>query len=83
MAEFFQNRPPRPEKVVDISIIVPVFNEGAMLIEVCQDIRRELTLIGNSWELIFIDDGSTDSTDAILDHLAEEDQRVRVIRRSG
>jgi glycosyltransferase involved in cell wall biosynthesis len=79
VAEFFQNWPARPEKVVDISIIVPVFNEGATLIEVCQDIRHELTRIGNSWELIFIDDGSTDSTDATLDQLAEEDQRVRVI----
>jgi glycosyltransferase involved in cell wall biosynthesis len=79
VTEFFQNGPARPEKVVDISIIVPVFNEGSTLVEVCQDIRRELTQLGNSWELIFIDDGSTDSTDATLDHLAEEDQRVRVI----
>jgi glycosyltransferase involved in cell wall biosynthesis len=35
--------------------------------------------IGITWELIFIDDGSTDTTDAILEQLAEEDQRVRVI----
>ena len=36
MAEFFKNRPPGPEKVIDISIIVPVFNEAAALIE-CGD----------------------------------------------
>ena len=79
MAEFFKNRPSGPEKVIDISIIVPVFNEAATLIDVCQDVRRELTQIGITWELIFMDDGSTDSTDAILEQLAEEDQRVRII----
>jgi glycosyltransferase involved in cell wall biosynthesis len=79
VAEFFKNRPPGPETVIDISIIVPVFNEADALVEVCQGVRRELTQIGVTWELIFIDDGSTDSTDAILDQLADEDQRVRVI----
>jgi glycosyltransferase involved in cell wall biosynthesis len=79
VAEFFKNRPPGPEKVIDISIIVPVFNEAEALVEVCQGVRRELTQIGITWELIFIDDGSTDSTNTILDQLAEEDQRVRVI----
>jgi glycosyltransferase involved in cell wall biosynthesis len=79
VAEFFKNRPPGPEKAIDISIIVPVFNEADALIDVCQGVRRELTQIGITWELIFVDDGSTDSTDAILEQLAEEDQRVRVI----
>jgi glycosyltransferase involved in cell wall biosynthesis len=79
VAEFFKNRPPGPEKMIDISIIVPVFNEADALIDVCQGVRRELTQIGITWELIFIDDGSTDSTDAILEQLADEDQRVRVI----
>jgi glycosyltransferase involved in cell wall biosynthesis len=65
--------------VIDISIIVPVYNEAEALINVCQGVRRELTQIGITWELIFVDDGSTDTTDAIVDQLAEEDQRVRVI----
>jgi glycosyltransferase involved in cell wall biosynthesis len=79
VTEFFSNRAPGPEKVIDISIIVPVFNEAATLIDLCQGVRRELTQIGITWELIFVDDGSTDSTPAILEQLAEEDQRVRVI----
>jgi glycosyltransferase involved in cell wall biosynthesis len=79
VAEFFKNRAPGPEKIIDISIIVPVYNEADALIEVCQGVRRELTQIGITWELIFVDDGSTDSTDTTLDQLAEEDQRVRVI----
>ncbi len=67
------------EQFIQISIIVPVFNEAEALIELCQGIRRELITIGKSWEAIFIDDGSTDRTDSILDQLAEEDQRIRVI----
>ena len=79
MSEFFKNRPIKSAKVIDISIIVPVFNEADSLIDVCQGVRRELTRIGVTWELIFVDDGSTDSTDAVLEQLADEDQRVRVI----
>jgi glycosyltransferase involved in cell wall biosynthesis len=79
VSEFFKNRPAESAKVINISIIVPVFNEAETLIDLCQGVRRELTQIGITWELIFIDDGSTDTTDAILEQLAEEDQRVRVI----
>jgi glycosyltransferase involved in cell wall biosynthesis len=79
VTEFFKNQPPGPAKVIDISIIVPVFNEAEALIEVCQGVRRELTQMGITWEMIFINDGSTDSTDTVLNRLSEEDQRVRVI----
>ena len=79
MTEFFKNQPPGPADSIDISIIVPVYNEAEALIEVCQGVRRELTQMGITWEMIFINDGSTDSTDSILNRLAEEDQRVRVI----
>jgi glycosyltransferase involved in cell wall biosynthesis len=64
---------------IHISIIVPVFNEAQSLPDVCQGVRHELLKLRTSWEIIFIDDGSTDNTDEILDRLAEEDQRVRVI----
>jgi glycosyltransferase involved in cell wall biosynthesis len=67
------------EQRTQISIIIPVFNEAEALIELCEEIRRALALIGKTWEAIFIDDGSTDRTDKILDQLAAEDQRIRVI----
>jgi glycosyltransferase involved in cell wall biosynthesis len=68
-----------PESEINISVIVPVFNEAEALSDVCQGVRKELNKLGAAWELIFINDGSTDLTDTILDQLAEEDQRVRVI----
>ena len=67
------------EERIQISIIVPVFNEAEALVDLCQRIRRELTQIGQPWELIFIDDGSTDRTDEIVDQFADDDRRIRVI----
>ena len=66
MADFFKSEPLGREKVIDISIIVPVFNEADTLIELSRGVRRELAQIGITWELIFVDDGSTDATAAIL-----------------
>jgi glycosyltransferase involved in cell wall biosynthesis len=80
MEHFFKRRQGNYSAGIDISVIVPVFNEADTLIDVCQGVRRELTQIGLTWELIFINDGSTDSSQEILDHLADEDQRVRVIQ---
>lgn len=79
MEHFFKRMQDDYYAGTDISIIVPVFNEADTLIELCQGVRRELTQIGVTWELIFINDGSTDSSHEILDCLADEDQRVRVI----
>jgi glycosyltransferase involved in cell wall biosynthesis len=71
---------------IAISIIVPVYNEAESLIDVSQGVRRQLTELGRSWEIIFIDDGSIDGSPEILDNLAEQDRRIRVIhfkRNSG
>jgi glycosyltransferase involved in cell wall biosynthesis len=75
MEEFFKNQ----ARVIDISIVVPVFNEAANLMDLCQGVRKVLIQLGATWEMIFIDDGSIDGSQEILDHLAEEDQRIRII----
>jgi glycosyltransferase involved in cell wall biosynthesis len=79
MAEFFKNQATGPERTTDISIVVPVFNEVENLVDLCQGVRKVLIQLGATWEMIFINDGSTDGSHEILDHLAEEDQRVRII----
>ncbi len=69
-----------------ISIVVPVYNEAEALVDLSQGVRQELTRLGQPWEIIFINDGSKDSSAAILDRLADSDQRIRVIhfkRNSG
>jgi len=79
MAEFFKNQVTGLEHGIDISIVVPVFNEAETLVDLCQGARKVLIQLGATWEMIFINDGSTDGSHEILDHLAEEDQRVRII----
>src|SRR5215469_15646388 len=79
MAEFFKNQVTGSERGIDISIVVPVFNEAETLVDLCQGARKVLIQLGATWEMIFINDGSTDGSHEILDHLAEEDQRIRII----
>jgi glycosyltransferase involved in cell wall biosynthesis len=62
-----------------ISIVVPVYNEEEALVDLSQGVRQELTRLGKPWEIIFINDGSTDNSAKILDQLADSDQRIRVI----
>ena len=63
----------------DLSIIVPLFNEVESLPELLAWIRSVMNANGYSYEVIFVDDGSTDgSWDKILE-LAEGDERVKGI----
>jgi glycosyltransferase involved in cell wall biosynthesis len=64
---------------VQLSIIVPVLNEEASLLELAQGLKQEMAQLGRTWEIIFINDGSTDHSDAILNDLADQDERIRVI----
>src|SRR5215469_9458628 len=63
-----------------LSVIIPCFNEDKVLRNTYTEIS---TVLRNSraldYELIFVNDGSVDGTNAILQALAAEDKRVKVI----
>ena len=64
-----------------LTVVAPTFNEAAnvpLLVE-----RVALALVGLSWELVFVDDDSPDSTSAIAKKLGQRDARIRCIRRVG
>jgi len=70
------------EPKVELSIIIPVFNEGESLRSLHQSLCGVLSGLPGRAEILFIDDGSTDQTVAVLRELFQEDERVRVVRLS-
>lgn len=65
---------------VELSVVIPVRNEGASLVELHREITDTLTRWGRPYELILIDDGSTDNSFEIMARIQAMDPRVRVIR---
>ncbi|WP_029770631.1 glycosyltransferase family 2 protein [Pseudogulbenkiania sp. MAI-1] len=63
-----------------ISVIVPVYNEAENLEALYEQAVSVLKRIGQPWELIFINDGSTDNSQEKLEGLAEKDEAVKVIK---
>lgn len=61
------------------SIVVPVFNEEEVVAETYRRLTGVMEAIGESYELIFVNDGSTDQTKRILRSLAEKDRRVKLV----
>ena len=63
-----------------ISIVVPVFNEEATLAEVVGRATATLESLGAPFELVLVDDGSSDGTWGVVERLVEADSRVRAVR---
>ena len=61
-----------------ISVVIPVYNEAGCLREHVEALRPLLTeLAGNDWEIVLVDDGSSDGTGAEIAALAAGDPHVR------
>jgi len=65
---------------VEISIVVPVYDEVESIPRLYEGLTAALGRLGKSYELIVVDDGSTDGTFAALGALAERDGRLKVIQ---
>ncbi len=61
------------------SIVIPCYNEEAVIHESYRRITQVMKGMGDSYELVFVNDGSKDNTPALLNDLAAEDPNVRVI----
>lgn len=64
---------------MDISVVIPVYNESEALAELHSELTRVLERLAQSSEIIFVDDGSSDGSGPILDDLAQDDPRVQVV----
>jgi glycosyltransferase involved in cell wall biosynthesis len=67
---------------VKVSVIVPVYNPGTYIEDCIASLQRQ-SLPPQEYEVVFVDDGSTDATPARLDALAAEDPRMRVVHQEN
>ncbi len=65
-----------------LSVVIPIYNEEAILPELCRRTVAELATLDLSWELIFVDDGSTDSSNTVLRAQREQHDRIKLIELS-
>src|SRR5438132_11260752 len=63
----------------DLSIVIPVYNEEQSLRELYESIRSVANRLGR-YEIIFVDDGSTDGSARVMHDLRNRDRRVKIIR---
>jgi len=65
---------------MNLSIVIPLFNEQESLPELYDWLVRILTQNGYSYEIIFIDDGSKDDSWLVVERLASKDKNVKAIK---
>lgn len=63
----------------DISVVVPLFNEDESLPELCAWIHRVIDAMGKSYEILLIDDGSTDRSWQVIEELKAHHPQIKGI----
>ena len=69
-----------PQSAIDVSVVVPVFEEEESLPELARQIRAACEEAGLAFEVWFVDDGSRDASWAAIEHLHADDARFAGLR---
>jgi glycosyltransferase involved in cell wall biosynthesis len=72
--------PPRGDVRRIVSLVVPLFNEAATISPVYDEVRGALDATGVAWEIVYVDDGSTDGSYRELVKVHAANTNVRVVR---
>src|SRR5262245_28656080 len=64
----------------ELSVVIPIFNEEGNIPLLCERLAEVLDQFDRPYEIIAVDDGSRDTSFALLRALAERDSRLRVVR---
>ncbi len=70
-------------QTVSYSVIVPLKNEEENIIDLIQELNPVMTTLQKNWELICVDDGSTDKTLEILQSLQKQHPQLRILSFDG
>jgi len=68
-----------PQWIKSISVVIPFYNEEENIEELHRRLKNVLLSLQREYEIIYVDDGSTDNTPKILEHIAEEEEKVIVL----
>src|SRR5512136_310597 len=63
-----------------LSVVIPVHNEEPSLLPLYDRLTGTLTAVGQPYEIVFVDDASTDRSFELLANLAETDAHLKVVR---
>ena len=74
-----QTHQPRQQNI-EISVVIPLYNEEQSVKELADQLKTTLMRLGGRYELIFVDDGSTDNSFRVLRDLHFRNNRIKVIR---
>src|SRR5208337_4971830 len=75
-----QSTPSLSELRPEFSVVLPAFNEEENLAPIYERLKAVMQEQGNSYELIFVDDGSSDRSLKILLDFAAQDSHVKIIQ---
>jgi len=64
---------------VKMSFVIPVFNEADNLLPLYNELKEVADTIGQPYEIIFVDDGSSDNSQSVIHSLVEGSQAVRLL----
>ena len=64
---------------MDVSIVIPFLNESPNLKALCEELKAALDPIGKSYEVLFIDDGSTDDGVSVLEAFRDEMPQIKIV----
>lgn len=67
---------------LEISLVIPVFNEAGVIETTHAKITSVIDALPYTFKIYYVDDGSSDGTDASLAHLAAQDERVQILSLS-
>jgi len=65
---------------LDVSVVIPVFNEREALEALLAEVGEACSRMGRPWEVVVVDDGSTDGSGEVLERFAREREPVRLVR---
>lgn len=67
------------KKISELSVFFPTYNEEGNITQVVQDAKKVLLKLASRWEIIIVNDGSSDATEKVARELVKSDKRIRLV----